>query len=242
MSRYLCYLAGPITGCQYGECVDWREWFRKNLPACVEGLSPMRGKTYLKNLGAIKHQEYEDWVLCRDDAIMARDYFDCQRADVVVVNLLGAQRVSIGTVMEIAWCYQKHTPMVFIAEKGNVHDHPMIRACGGFQVETVEEALHVVKAILDTEAMGTQSDEPEHRVRSQSERTAEGLRADLVRRVFGDWGVEFIMRTAFISALAKSAKITDVQAGELARSLMADGLLCYSEARGAFHLPNPSEE
>ena len=148
------YLAGPISGCEFGECVHWREEFMESMPACITCLSPMRGKLYLKSLGKIQHTEYEDWVLCRDDAIMARDYFDCNRADVVVVNLLGTMRVSIGTVMEIAWCFARHTPIVFIMEEHNIHDHPMIRACGGFRTTTIAEAKRVVLAILDTETVG----------------------------------------------------------------------------------------
>lgn len=125
------------------------------MPKGIVCLSPMRGKTYLKQMGSIVHTEYQDWVLCRDDAIMARDFFDCNRADVVVFNFLGATRASIGTVMEVAWAYAKHTPMVFVMEKeGNCHDHPMVRACGGFRCETLEEAKLVVRAILDTDNVG----------------------------------------------------------------------------------------
>jgi len=82
---------------------------------------------------------------------MTRDFFDCNRADVVVVNLLGATRVSIGTVMEIAWAYQRHTPTVVIMERDstvNVHEHPMIAEATGFRVETMEQAAHVAKVIL----------------------------------------------------------------------------------------------
>jgi hypothetical protein len=34
---------------------------------------------------------------------MTRDRFDATRCDVLLVNLLGAERVSIGTMMEVAW-------------------------------------------------------------------------------------------------------------------------------------------
>ena len=46
--RYIAYLAGPITDCSFDECVDWREQACKMLPGEIEGMSPMRGKTYLE--------------------------------------------------------------------------------------------------------------------------------------------------------------------------------------------------
>jgi hypothetical protein len=82
------------------------------------------------------------------------------RADVLLVNLLGAERVSIGTVMEIAWADAVRVPVVLVMEpsaeentglvpsKGNVHEHAMIRECVGFRVQTLDEGLNVVKAIL----------------------------------------------------------------------------------------------
>lgn len=153
---YHVYLAGPITGCDYGECVDWRQDWIDTMPKGIICLSPMRGKVYLKGAGEIQAKvEYTEFVLCRDNAIMARDFYDCNRANVIVFNLLGAKRVSIGTVMEIAWGYAKHTPMVFVMEKeGNLHDHAMIRACGGFRCESLEEAKLVVRAVLDVENVG----------------------------------------------------------------------------------------
>lgn len=101
MKHHTVYLAGPITGCTYGECVDWRRYFADGMPDCIECLSPMRGKGYLKDELAIQ-ESYPDTTMSTDKAITARDYFDCNRADVIVANMLGATRASIGTAMEIA--------------------------------------------------------------------------------------------------------------------------------------------
>jgi nucleoside 2-deoxyribosyltransferase len=144
------YLAGPITGCTYSECVDWRRGFSEGISDSVEFLSPMRGKGYLKDEVAIQ-TSYQNAPMSTDKAIVARDYFDCNRADVVVVNFLGAQKVSIGTCMEVAWAFSKHTPIICVIEKeGNPHDHGMIRECIDFRVETLEQAKSIVEAILDT--------------------------------------------------------------------------------------------
>ncbi|MGZ5095552.1 MAG: hypothetical protein ACXWCH_30925, partial [Burkholderiales bacterium] len=87
--------------------------------------------------------------------VMTRDRFDATRCDVLLVNLLGTTRVSIGTVMEIAWADAKRIPIVVAMEpQGNPHEHMMIAEAIGFRVPTLDEALHIVKAIIDNEVQG----------------------------------------------------------------------------------------
>jgi nucleoside 2-deoxyribosyltransferase len=62
--------------------------------------------------------------------------------------MAGATRVSIGTVMEIAWAHAYGKPVVLVMEEGNVHDHPMIRECSPFIVHTLDEGIELVNAIL----------------------------------------------------------------------------------------------
>lgn len=154
------YLAGPITGLSYGGCTDWRKYACEQLANTgIVGVSPLRAKDYLKNETAIG-DSYEHIALSTSRAITTRDRFDCVRADTLLVNLLGAERVSIGTVMEIAWADAARVPVVLVMEpaveentglvasKGNVHEHAMLRECVGFRVQTLDEGLNVVKAIL----------------------------------------------------------------------------------------------
>lgn len=145
----LVYLAGPITGCSFEECVRWREEFCEELtPLGIECLSPMRGKGYLKNESSIL-DSYSSLLLCEDKGIMSRDHFDCNRADVIVFNVLGARKPSLGTTMEAAWGFHRHTPMVWIMEQnGNPHDHSMLRQCMNFIVPGITQAIRVVEAIL----------------------------------------------------------------------------------------------
>lgn len=145
---YLAYLAGSISGCSFEGAVDWREEFIKNLPQDIVGLSPMRGKSYLQNEKNIA-DAYDDSVLSCSRGITTRDFNDCRRSDALVVNVLGATKVSIGTVMEIAWAKSFNIPIIMVIEKeGNVHDHAMIRESIGFRVESLKEAMHVLKVLL----------------------------------------------------------------------------------------------
>lgn len=147
------YLAGPITGLTYGEGQSWRDFVTADLAAAgIKGLSPLRAKDYLASLGALSGhgKEYAHMgVLSTPRAVMTRDRFDATRCDVLFVNLLGAKSVSIGTVMEIAMADIVRTPIVCAIEPtGNPHEHMMISEAIGFRVSSIEEALHVVKAVL----------------------------------------------------------------------------------------------
>lgn len=142
------YLAGPISGQTYEQATQWRHQFQLALPDWIRCLSPMRGKDYLQREISVA-DKYDDHPLCTQEGIMARDYFDAMRCDLMVVNLLGAERVSIGTVMEMAWAYTTHKPLIAIMEeRGNPHDHSMLRECIGFRVTDILSAAKLAKAIL----------------------------------------------------------------------------------------------
>jgi nucleoside 2-deoxyribosyltransferase len=147
------YLAGPITGLDYAGATDWREYAIKYLhDVGIQGLSPMRGKAYLQNLKVISGhgKEYLHMgVLSRPESVLTRDYYDATRSDVVLVNLLGAKIISVGTVMEIAFAHAARVPIVCAIEaEGNLHNHMMINQAIGFRVETLDDALDIVASIL----------------------------------------------------------------------------------------------
>ena len=146
------YLAGPITGCMYEDATDWRTWFSDTLaqvvsPDAAYCASPMRGKHYLRDTGPIAVMGHPS-PLSTNRAIMTRDHWDCMTADIIVANLLGTEKVSIGTVMEIGWAHAYRKPLVLVIEAGNLHQHPMVLEAAGFTVTTLEEAVHVCHVIL----------------------------------------------------------------------------------------------
>lgn len=100
MRDFLLYLAGPIAGCTYGECTDWRKYVVSKLPPHIHALSPMRGKEFLSAHPMIQGEHAEN-PLCRQAGITCRDRSDIMRADAVLFNLLGAKTVSIGTVHRV---------------------------------------------------------------------------------------------------------------------------------------------
>lgn len=148
------YLAGPISGLTYEGCTNWREKVQSAFDILeskhavhIDVFSPMRSKSYLDSEDIIDGS-YENHPLSCQKGITTRDRFDCTNADLILVNLLGAEKISIGTVMEIAWADANRIPIVVAMEKYSLHDHPMIRECAGFIVNSLEEAVIVSASIL----------------------------------------------------------------------------------------------
>lgn len=147
MQPFLLYLAGPITGVSYGASTDWRKYVAEKLPKYIQGVSPMRGKKYLNKEKSVKDC-YENRPLSSRKGITTRDRFDVMRCDMLFVNLEGAEKVSIGTVMEIAWADMLRKPIVIVMSKNNVHYHSMVRESAGFIVSSLDKAIQIAVAVL----------------------------------------------------------------------------------------------
>ena len=146
------YLAGPIKGLNYDGATTWREYAKEKLAACgLNGFSPMRAKPYLKNETAIDASDtnYNQFPMSRDGAVVCRDRYDATTCDVLLVYLLGAKAISIGTITEIGWADSLRVPIVLVMEdSGNPHEHMFLRQLCAFRVNNLDEGLHIVKSIL----------------------------------------------------------------------------------------------
>lgn len=142
------YLAGPITGESWNGATSWRDYVAETLfDIGIECLSPLRGKnTYLVN-EQVLDMEYRH-PLSTAKGITARDRNDVMTCDAILVNLLGAQRVSIGTVLEIAWADAFRKPIILASDPGGVHDHSMINEIAGFILDDLDEAIDIAIAVL----------------------------------------------------------------------------------------------
>jgi nucleoside 2-deoxyribosyltransferase len=146
MKEFLVYCAGPISGLTYGESVDWRKQVADAFPSHIKAVSPMRGKDFLaKEQSLVDNYEHP---LASQKGITCRDRMDVMRCDLLLVNLLGAPKVSIGTVMEIAWADMLRKPIVLVMDKGNLHDHSMIREVSGFIVPDLEMGIQTAITVL----------------------------------------------------------------------------------------------
>lgn len=153
----LVYLAGAIAGMKYGHATDWRHQTEYDLRVRgVETLNPMRAKSALgdQNDGRIS-TNFNDYARCgaffTSKGIMTRDFGDVKRCDALLVNLLGLEKPSLGTVMELGWAFALQKPAIVAIERsGNPHDnHPMIHEAMPFRVETLEDAIDAVAILLN---------------------------------------------------------------------------------------------
>jgi nucleoside 2-deoxyribosyltransferase len=142
------YLAGPISGLTYAGAQEWRDEFTRRVDPRITAYSPLRGKDYLANAGPLEGS-YKDFPMSTDKGLTTRDRYDCMGADLVVFYLLGAQRISIGTMIEVGWCDAARKPAVLVIEKeGNPHDYPMVREALQFRVDNLDDALKLTEMIL----------------------------------------------------------------------------------------------
>lgn len=146
--EFLVYLAGPITGLAWGDATDWREYVIKRLPSYIIGVSPLRGKEYLSKEGNLKDNYPGLHPMSTEDGIMTRDRFDVMRADALLVNFLGATRVSIGTVMEISWAHLLNKPVVVVMEEGNIHQHSMLRKASSLIVPSLNNGIDLIDRLV----------------------------------------------------------------------------------------------
>ena len=112
-------------------------------------MKPVRGKEYLSGEKSIKdhYDQTESRLISTRKAIIMRDYGDVMRSDGVLVNLLHAKKVSIGSVMEIAWAYSARKPIVVIMQEDNMHRHSMIDEAA-LVFPTIEDGIHAMIQIV----------------------------------------------------------------------------------------------
>jgi nucleoside 2-deoxyribosyltransferase len=151
----LVYLAGPISGLNFAGASDWRLDAKAELAAWgIKALSPLRNQEHLKKVGVFTNAAAEtarlESPMSMPKGLTIRDRWDAMRCDVLLVNLLGATKVSIGTVMEIAWADAKQIPIVTAieADGSNPHEHAMLDHCIGFRVQTLWDAYDVTRQLL----------------------------------------------------------------------------------------------
>lgn len=129
------YLSGPMTGCSNAEMTKWRQSVSSTLAKLdIHALSPVRHLDELIYLG--------------ERFAFYRDYNDVKNCDALLVNFLGSQRVSIGTVFEICWAQMLKIPCVVVMNNGNVHSHLFIKEAASAIVPTLKEGLrHLISVI-----------------------------------------------------------------------------------------------
>lgn len=169
MKTWKCYLSGPISNLTYEESIGWTEYachelaFNKVnynrdfgqtsdglMPTGIVGYKPLRGKKYLKDVGPLDAAINPNLgYVATNRSIHERDVYDVESSDAVLINLLGAKTVSIGTVKEqsLAWYLRK--PIVLVMEKtGNLHHHAFVLEEFTYWTDSLDQGIELIKGIL----------------------------------------------------------------------------------------------
>jgi nucleoside 2-deoxyribosyltransferase len=147
--RKKCYLAGAITGLSFDDGQNWRQTAKTLLYEMgIDGYSPLRGKSFLRKLDVIPAIPNTTKPMSTGKGIVTRDVYDVTSSDAVLINVLGAKTVSIGTVMEIAIGHVSRKPMVLVMEEGNIHEHPFVLEMVGYRVDTLQDGIDIIGNIL----------------------------------------------------------------------------------------------
>lgn len=142
------YLSGPMAGSSYEEGTAWRDYVCDKLGPEINCLSPYRGKEYFKGQ-VIKNQEYPQ-VMSTPKAIIVRDRWDTMNADVILLNLSKYQPFSIGSIIEVGWADAARVPVVaVIPQESEYFKHPILTQCCAYIVQDLDEAINIVKVLLN---------------------------------------------------------------------------------------------
>lgn len=145
------YTAGPITGKTPDDVLGYFNSVKRQLEeAGYQVFNPMMGK------GGTRPGEYKAHgnltPETTDNAIVKRDNWMVNQADVIYTNFTDADRVSIGSCCEIAWAYACSVPKLIVVAlpEGNVHEHAFIMNMATHIYPTHEDAMHYLAKVASS--------------------------------------------------------------------------------------------
>lgn len=140
------YLAGAMSGLSADDAKGWRIEAGKRLTeAGFTVLDPARGLMFLEPNETVA-DGYDDRFDETRHTVFNRDKFDSTRSDILLVNLLGhPRRVSIGTVMEMAWAHLSGRFTVTVMDKEDTcYLHAFINETSSVIIESLDEAVDYI--------------------------------------------------------------------------------------------------
>jgi nucleoside 2-deoxyribosyltransferase len=136
------YLARQITGLSFAEVEAAYEDLKSRVSAL--GFKVLQAMTGKKDLAG--HQNLSACGIGRplstDHAIAQRDRWMVRQSDLVLMDLRGTTRISIGCCMELAWAFEMGKHNIVVLEPDNLHHHAFIHDCAHVIYETLEDALN----------------------------------------------------------------------------------------------------
>ena len=144
------YLCGQITGLSYEEArFGWREQVHTLLtPLGITCWSPLRGFDHLEHVTEWSHMGEGGHVMSTPRGLTSRDRFDVHRSDLIFCNLIGMEKISVGSMLEFGWADALNIPILCCMEEGNIHEHAMVCDLINWRCTTLEEGIEVARRIF----------------------------------------------------------------------------------------------
>jgi len=148
------YLGGSISGASGDEVFGDFEGRRDSLAPYYEVLSPLVGKGQIRTELEYRAHGYGH-PLANNHAIIERDRWMVSLADVVYINLMSAERVSIGSMMELAWAHHMGKHSIVAMPKDGLHMHAFVLEAADVVYHSDEEAIaYLVELARSIEGVG----------------------------------------------------------------------------------------
>lgn len=150
-NRYV-YLAGPIFGVSFDDATEWRALVKARFAPGIKGVSPMRGKEFLRGEKKIGSSYETEPIAGAATPVAARDFFDVAHADLLFAYLpraVSEKRPFCGTLLEIGAAIQAGTLVVLVSDDPRVRDCPLIKGKVGWQLDTLEDGIKAVNLLLE---------------------------------------------------------------------------------------------
>lgn len=136
------YLAGPITGLSIQEVFKYYNSAAEELKYRYEVFHPMTGSGKHNLRTEDFKGSYINNPVTTNHAIFERDKWMIKHVDVIFCDLtLGTDRVSIGSMMELAWADMEDKHVVVVIPEGNIHNHAFVLEAASIVFTNTKDAM-----------------------------------------------------------------------------------------------------
>jgi nucleoside 2-deoxyribosyltransferase len=144
------YCVHPISGLTADAVFTYYTDIRNRLSGKYDVMVPMTGKASLRCEKEFRHEGYQGNPLTTNHAIFERDRWMVTQSDVIYASLKGAtEKVSIGSMFELAWASLLGKYIVLVMDKESIHRHAFVLEAADVIFENEEEAEEYLEKLAD---------------------------------------------------------------------------------------------
>jgi nucleoside 2-deoxyribosyltransferase len=150
------YLAGPISNCTVAEANEWRRTMILALDDHgITGISPLRCEPLIGERYAASADAYNaDPCFGTARAIASKNLHDVRSCDFTLAYMPKHLPFSKGTLCELAWAFALGKPTILVTDDPGTAGNPVVQACAGWILTTLDEARDVLIGVLGDYANG----------------------------------------------------------------------------------------